>query len=252
MIRKLHRKIIRRSRQSPLFFLFILMLLPLTVFAVQRTINYLSSAQTSNSLNISFSPSTLSLPPNQTVKIIFNSSSSQIAFARISFTFDKSKVNLTSEITTNPGLSTTVQKSTMQQANSTGKATIVIAASPSDIKPSGSFEFASFSLKSLSIAANDNTVISIDTLDFQIVSSANQALNPQLGSLTISLTSPIPAFSQTFNDTFLPCQNKASSDCLNQWISEYSGKADTLSSDVNSDGTIDLADFEDIRRATYP
>ena len=173
------------SRQNPVFFLFLLLMLPITVFAVQATVNYLGKAQTTNSVSVSFAPSALNLPPAGNAKIMLDSGTNKVAFARVVFNFDKNKIKLTGEISTNPGLSTVVQKSTLADANSTGKAVIVIAASPTDIAPSGNFELASFSVDAVSA---DIGASQLDFIlqDMQIIESTGTLLNPDVTGLGIN------------------------------------------------------------------
>src|SRR3989344_1067767 len=173
------------SRQNPVFFLFLLLMLPITVFAVQATVNYLGKAQTTNSVSVSFAPSALNLPPAGNAKIMLDSGTNKVAFARVVFNFDKNKIKLTGEISTNPGLSTVVQKSTLADANSTGKAVIVIAASPTDIAPSGNFELASFSVDAVSADIGASQLDFVPQ-DMQIIESTGTLLNPDVTGLGIN------------------------------------------------------------------
>ena len=180
-------KIVSYSSRKPLFFILILLIIPVTLLSVQQTVNYMSRAQTAgdDSVNISFSPASISLPGEQTVKIMFDSRSQPVVFARVVFSFDPNKVKLTSEITTSASLSTVVIKSTMEEANSQGKALMVIASPPNDTPPTGLFEFASFSVDAVSSDVGP-TSVNFDPNDMQIVYSTPKEIVPVVTNLGIN------------------------------------------------------------------
>src|SRR3989304_5126180 len=126
---------------------------------------------------ILFEPAESVLPPDRDMKIMLNAGRFQIAFTRIVLKFNPSKLNLASEITPNPALSNIVEKTSMQQANSSGEAVFVVAASPTDSLPTGYFELASFKVKSVSQIANDNAAIDFLPNTMQVVESGSALLN---------------------------------------------------------------------------
>ena len=270
---RLHGKI----KGNPFLLVAVLLSLPLTLIAVQQTLTYLSRAQTANTVTLSFSPQTASIPPGETVKIMLNSGTKQIAFARVVFSFDKSKIKLNSDFTSSSSLSTTVQKSSMNEANTAGAATIVLAASPTDTKPSGSFEFASFTITGVSLSVGQ-TQLSFNTNDLQIVDAQGAALTPQVQNLSVNggsggtvptnppsggttPTNP-PNPSQTLkypsptppavSNPSTACQDKTAPSCFFQWVREYIGIDNTKYADFDSNARVDLNDFESLRRAIYP
>ncbi|OGG02135.1 hypothetical protein A2W14_02730 [Candidatus Gottesmanbacteria bacterium RBG_16_37_8] len=135
---------------------------------------------------LSFSPGTVVVPPSKPVKIMAQVGSNNIAFTRTVITFDQAKINLGSEISTNPNLSTIVEKTSMATANSQGKAIIVVATAPTDSKPTGSFELASFTLSGISTQANDTASINFETTDMQFVEGAGQQLT--IGVIPLGVT----------------------------------------------------------------
>ena len=262
------------SSSSPLVFLFLLLILPITLLATQSFINYSPRAQTVNTVKVSFSPSTVNLPPASKVKIMIDSRTQKVPFARIVFTFDKSKVKLTSEITPSSRLSTVVEKTTMLEANSQGKAILVIAASPSDILPSGSFDLASFSVDAISSSIGQ-TSLNFSPNEIQIVDSTGNESIISLSNLGIngpadSVISPTPYSGSGSgikgktggnpNVNIPPpnsnpsktCNSIGSILCYNQWFREFAGVENTKFADLNNDGKVTLLDFEFWRRAAYP
>ena len=147
--------------------------------------------------NVIFEPATGTLPPDSTFKILANVGSEKLAFARVAFTFDQTKVNLVSEITPNVSLSTVVEKTSMAVANTSGRAVIVIAAAPADSLPSGQVGIADIQFKSL-VTGNDTAQVQIDNSDIQLVNdstvvipSSGGALDLILNPSDISVTPPV-------------------------------------------------------------
>ena len=247
------------SSENPIFFLFILLMLPVTLLTVQQTVNYLSKAQgTDLQYTITFSPTSLSLPPDSDFKIILSSQTKKVAFARVVVKYDPTKVRLTGTITTNPNLSTVVEKTDITTANSQGKVVIVIAASPTDTQPQGQIELASLRF-SASSQINDTAIISFDDQDMQIVESTGTELSVNSVQAQVNLNSgqqntsnPTPTISLSASLPAEPCSNKSSAHCFEQWKREYTGVDNTKKSDLDNNGMIDLVDFEIWRQAAYP
>ncbi|OGG02133.1 hypothetical protein A2W14_02705 [Candidatus Gottesmanbacteria bacterium RBG_16_37_8] len=163
----------------PVFFLvLILILLVFISFKVKK--------EGSNSIKLNFEPIKLVLlyPSTKNDKIITEAEvkikasayNRKIAFVRVVLTFDPTKIHLVSEITTNPNLSTVVEKSGLSVANSEGKIVFVIAASPEDNPPTGEFELASFQIAPGLVDKEEMTTVDFLTSDMQIVDKEVQEL----------------------------------------------------------------------------
>src|SRR5689334_8194330 len=111
-------------------------------------------AITNPAVSVSFSPSTLSLPPDAGSTVVLNSGEEPIAFVRLSVLFDQTKIQLTDEITLTSVFSTVIEKTTMVNANATGRILIVAALSPQqkDTPPKGAINFAQLNFHPLSNA----------------------------------------------------------------------------------------------------
>lgn len=138
-------------------------------------------------VGIVFSPSTAFLPPDTNFKIMADSGSQSVAFGRIVFTFDPTKIQLTDEIGVPSQIFRIVEKTSKINANSLGKAVIVLGVDPSATAPTGQFEFASFTMTSISGLANDSTGIDFDTNDIQIVDGNALELAFVVSSATLTL-----------------------------------------------------------------
>lgn len=147
--------------------------------------------------NVIFEPATGTLPPDSTFKILANVGSEKLAFARVAFTFDQTKVNLAAEIAPSVSLSTVVEKTSMAAANTSGRAVVVIAAAPADSLPSGQVNIAEIQFKSM-VSGNDTTQVQIDNSDIQLVNdstviipSSGGVLDLTLNPSDISVTPPV-------------------------------------------------------------
>ena len=206
------------------------------------------------SVSFAFNPAAGSLPPNSTFKIMLNAGSKKIVFGRTVVTFDQSKVNLASEITPNPALATVVEKTTMAAANGSGRAVIVLAASPASSLPTGIFEFAALNFTAKTTSPGSVTV-NFDSNDMQVVDDSTIPLSFSVTPLVLGLNgaSPPPGGGPGGGGgNPQACQNRGSVECYNQWKQEYLGTLTTKIADLNSDGIVDLGDFEFWRRAAYP
>jgi len=159
-------------------------------------------------VDLSFSPSSQTLPPDSTFRIMVNARTNNISFARVVFTFDRTKVNLVSEITTTSAMGTVVERTPRTNANSTGRATLVLAVPPGVTLPTGTFEFARFNLTRISTTANDTTQLQFTQSDIQVVDTTAEAA-PSYSFTNASLTlnptlTPTPTAGVTLTPTPLP------------------------------------------------
>src|SRR3989344_2770620 len=152
-------------------------------------------------VDLSFSPSSKTLPPDSTFRIMVNARTNNISFARVVFAFDRTKVNLVSEITTTSAMGTVVERTPRTNANSTGRATLVLAVPPGVTLPTGTFEFARFNLTRISTTANDTTQLQFTQSDIQVVDTTAEAA-PSYSFTNASLTlnptvTPTPTYTPT-------------------------------------------------------
>lgn len=175
--RRFYRKFKAFPAHQKVLFIFILVLvLPLVVYLFQTFTLFLSRAA---SAQLSFSPNTISLPPNTTAGVVVNSGSAQIAFARIEITFDKTKVNLSSEINVDGPLKAVIGKTSMANANATGQIVVVAAlcnaidipCTPQPAAPSGTFELFKLPLTAVTTATGQTT-LSYTVTGSQLVDTA--------------------------------------------------------------------------------
>lgn len=157
--------------------LIVLLAIPVTLILISRPAILFPNAQNIQA-TISVTSASDKMPPNASASVMINSGNYKLGFAQVTILFDKDKVRLTDEITTTNLLKTVVSKTTMADANASGKIDIALGLSPQDSSnpPSGSFSFANFPMKSISSVENDLTVISVDQANSQLVDQTPQAL----------------------------------------------------------------------------
>src|SRR3989344_5812343 len=87
-----------------------------------------------------------SLPPITNIQLMMDVGIRQIGFAKIEFRFDPSVIKLTDEIATIPKMSTIIETTNRDVANTEGYVKIIVARPPENIliAPAGQFEFAHF------------------------------------------------------------------------------------------------------------
>lgn len=176
----------------------------LALFGLVWATNKLSAITTAN---VFFVPSTSALPTNQIISLRINSGTSNVGFVRVSFAFDKSKINLSGEITHPTPFDTEIEKTSMTEANNLGAARLVIAIPPakSQEAPAGTFDIAQFPIHVLSETPNDATVFILNKDDIQIVDMQNNPLSFDIENpaYTLNLTAQ-PTTTLTPTETIIP------------------------------------------------
>src|SRR3989344_7285419 len=165
--------------------LIIVAAVPVAVYLTQKVTRFQAPAA-DEFVDINFSPSSQTMPPNSVFRIMLSARTNNVSFARVVFSFDRTKVRLASEISTTPLLPDVIQKSTMADANALGLATIVLAAPPSQTLPTGVIEFANFNLAKVSATPNDMTSLTFLRSDMQVVT--DESLTPTINLTDASIT----------------------------------------------------------------
>lgn len=184
---------------------FLALLLPLVVIAALTNQEIRPEAATSTfsfvvepavGTDVYFDPGTTTLTNDTPIRVMANYPAKNVVFAKIVATFDPSKIRLTSEISSNPAMTTVVQKSSMAEANANGKFTVVTASSPADTPLSGNFMLATFNISPFAGVTSGTTNINFVTNEMQIVDNNTQALPITPGNLIInfnnSVGTPLP------------------------------------------------------------
>jgi hypothetical protein len=228
--------------------------LPITVVLAQRVVKYFTGAA---SATVYFEPSSADLPPDTTLRLMINSGSTNVGFARVEVNFDNTKVRLTSEISTTDALTMNnadvtntsslppdactgtekcIIKTPMNAANNTGKIVLVLAKDPrvSTNAPSGIFELARFtftphtdSVTSTNVSIPSNQLVDLNAQKFSVTANgATLYLNGGTASPTPTGVSGgvISNLSETASGTWNIMQNLQVGD------TQYSDRSFTFTS----------------------
>ena len=219
-----------RYRFPKLLVLFVLLLaLPVGVYLSTQVIKYLTKA-VGEPVNVYFDTST-TLPPNPTVRIRIDAKTNSVAFARVVFTFDTTKVRLSGEITPGTSLGRIIEKTSMADANLTGRATIVLGSSPNSTSPTGIFEFASFPLSVYTSQQNTTTVLNFVSADMQVVEKGVIDLGITTSATTLNLN-PVASPTPTPRPTATPTP-----------VTATSTPSPYIQGDLDHDGDVDINDY---------
>jgi hypothetical protein len=173
-----------------------------------------------NTLDLTITPANITMPPSDSVAVILNAQNHQMGFIFVRLNFDKSKINVASDIQTSGLYEKVVSLTTPAQANSTGVITIVLAPydpmqhptpptpTPSPTiptVPSGTIQVATIQFKSMTADANISTAVTFDQSATQLVDFNNAALilNANYTNGTI-LLNPQDTNTPAPSDTMMP------------------------------------------------
>lgn len=131
----------------------------------------LNSAAAGEAVQVTFESTGATMPPNRTVTVVTNSGTHPLSLGRVDVLFDQTRVNLAGEIILNDRLKTQVVVTSMAEANSTGRATIVLGLSTADRAnpPTGRLQFAQIPFTAVGTGNNLPATLTIDTVKAQFV-----------------------------------------------------------------------------------
>ncbi len=175
-----------KSQKNFLALVLALVSLPVIVALARTTALFLGNAQVAT-VRMYFNPSTQTLPPNASSRLMLDSGSSRIGFVAATVDFNTTKAQLTGEVTTNSRLGRVIRVTDRATANSTGKVEIVLGLNPSQRSnaPSGVFEIASLPFTSV-VTSQQSMVLNIRTPQVVDMSENNLNVNITAGNMTLN------------------------------------------------------------------
>jgi hypothetical protein len=193
-------KFLSHSKTSRQFItvIFLLAIIPITLMAVYLPLMLWPKAAISDP-HLYIIPETTSMPPNTTFKLMMDAKTHQIGFVRAVLTFDRTKINLSSEITTTATLNQVdsnnnpfIIKTSRTDANNTGKIVLVLGLKPNTTAPTGNFELAQLPFTAVTTTSNTSTAIAFDAADIQLVNLTTTQLpfTSTASTLTLNATGP--------------------------------------------------------------
>lgn len=154
---------------------------------------------------LSFSPSSLTLSPAQTIELVADLGSYRLAFAHVEIAFDPVFVRIDGEIETTPSLATVVRKTTPDEANNTGKIVLALALPPGEQEPPT--ETVTLAKIPLTSSANNRNTSQTSTLQIdpertKLITLDEQLLSFDTASLAITVHQTLrkPFGSETLQD----------------------------------------------------
>lgn len=178
-------------------FLLVIVLPTLILLVTTRTKpNVLAAGEQTT---FSFTPGDTSITSSTSTAehLMLNAGTYQIEFVNVTLTFNQSLFNLSGEITPGTALATVIQKTSMADANSTGRINLVFGLSSANklATPSGNFEIAQIPVIGKTTAGNQSAVLGFDLSTVQVVDKNVNALT--VGSAPANLLinptpTPIP------------------------------------------------------------
>jgi hypothetical protein len=230
----------KQTRQF-LSFIFLLVAIPLTLLAVYLPLMLWPKAQTADP-HLYLAPETSSMPPNITYQLMMDAKTHQIGFVRAVLTFDRTRINLASEITTTASLNQVdsnnnpwIIRTSRTDANNSGKIILVLGLKPNSTAPTGNFELAKLPFTAVTTTSNLSTAINFDSADIQLVNLSVNQLAFTSKSASITLNPSGPTNTPAPNPTATPTPSGPSPTPGATTTVTY--QITTGADDVNEDGT---------------
>ena len=208
------KELVKNNKTEIKYLLYAIPIIAIFLLAMEaKNIQKLFLRAVTHSASVSFQLQNWSLPPANTFGVWINSDS-PVAFADIELTFDPSLVKMTQEISLTNSLTRKIKVTSMADANSTGKVSIVLGLDPSMLSspPSGAFQLANITFNANTTSQNITSKISFSDSIMQIVATDQSVfaltstgidltLNPTAGA-SLSFSPPVPASPEHVNAPF--------------------------------------------------
>lgn len=152
--------------------------------------------------SLSFQLASWTLPPQSTFGVWVNSDT-PIGFADIELSFDPKVVKLTQEIEIVNSLTRKIKVTSMNEANSTGRVSVIVGLDPNKVStpPSGAFQIANITFGVNTTTENVTSSINYDTASMQMVAMDNSVVNLIAAGLDLTVN---PAATTTPTATAIP------------------------------------------------
>jgi|GEM_PF-6447462 len=198
-----NRYVIKSSFSKVVLASFLLVMASTTMYFANYLINRSQSlkvgASSSGQVDVFFEPAILTASPDALVNL-WVTTDRQLGFAAVEVTFDIKVVSLSQEVVIpNSSLKRVIKKSTMAQANQTGKLSIVVAVDPTTVTtaPTGSFALANLKFKSVTTTPNLITNLGITNNSLQLIDSGSTPFTATIKTASMTLNPIVVSSSST-------------------------------------------------------
>jgi hypothetical protein len=226
----------------------VLLIIPLlAIFGIVILIKNYQSIGTEAAIHqaaLSFQVSSTTLPPQNTFGIWINADS-PTAFADVELSFDQTKVKLAQEVSISNTLTRQVKVTTMAEANSTGKVSIVLGLDPANRSnpPSGAFQIAGLTLAGNTTAQNVITAVTFNTSAMQLVAMDQSVFTLTSTPLAITVNPAVATPTPTATPTSTPRPTVTPTGLPTPTLTPTPAG---LRGDVNTDGYVNILDINEI------
>ena len=189
----------------------------IAIFFVARAVQMnqsLNSEAGNYTATVSFQLSNWTLPPQSTFGLWVNSNG-PTAFTAVEFNFDPKLIRMTSEpVLTNTKLTKIVKVTSMAEANTTGKVSIVLGLDPAQKAnaPTGAFQIADVNFEAVTTNPNILTAITFNTGAMQIVALDQSVITVSSTNLNLTLN-PVATPSPTATVAPTPTKTPVAKSC---------------------------------------
>lgn len=182
-------------------------LLILGVLAVIRGIQ-LRNSRAAGSVHLSFSPSSINLVSPQNVNIVANTGAAKVGFIRVDISFNKNVMRLNADPVITSPVNKPISMTSVANANSSGKLSMVLGLDPDSIAsaPSGEFAVATLAFTPVTPLSTQPATVVIDVENSQVVDLDPSELLLSAGdlSVTFDVATPTPTVAPTGSATAIP------------------------------------------------
>ena len=170
--------------------------------------NKITNTNAQGHVDLYFSPSEISLPPDTSLDLILNAYSEPVAFVRVEINFDPTLVQLTSDVTTSPLFANVIEKTDYNEANITGKILLVLGLSTNDTDnpPTGIINLSQMYLTLNTQNQNQTGLLSINDIETQIVdiNAVELISSNQDATIYLNTVTPTPVAEPSLTPTSTP------------------------------------------------
>lgn len=193
MVNKYSKKSIKKLSFSKILFVsFLLVMTSVTLYFSNYLIaqyQSLSASAAAGTAEVFFEPTNLVLPPDSLANL-WVTTNKKIGFVAVEVAFNPAMVKLTQEISLpSTILKRVIKKTPMNEANTSGKISLVVAVDPSSNSnaTSGSFVLAGLKFATKTTVANQETQLTVTESKTQLVDTDGTPINLKSKSLSLTL-----------------------------------------------------------------
>ncbi|KKS97692.1 MAG: hypothetical protein UV73_C0006G0046 [Candidatus Gottesmanbacteria bacterium GW2011_GWA2_43_14] len=167
---------VKTNKLHPWFYILILFAVPVFLLLFLNRSKNANFDPELKPVILSFKAEKTEVTNETLVTVLADSGKEKVAFARLNMSFDPQELNIT-QIEPGGNLSTTIDETPLEKANTEGTVILVMGASPGSKLPSGKFQLASIKFMGGDFASGR---LNFNPDDMQIVTDNVEELKPEI------------------------------------------------------------------------